>query len=93
MEIYKEAVARCLTAPLGKSIDEVVAMLRLPPEPDMGDYAFPCFTAGLRKVDTKPPLPISLTHNHWNDGLRDNNLFSVWRVFLRWISGLSTERR
>lgn len=56
MEIYKEAVARCLTAPLGKSIDEVVAMLRLPPEPDMGDYAFPCFTLAKERQQAPPQI-------------------------------------
>ena len=43
MELYKEAVAQCLAAPLGETVENVKAMLRLPPEPEMGDYAFPCF--------------------------------------------------
>ena len=43
MEQYKEAVAQCLAAPLGEPVEHVMAMLRQPPEPDMGDYAFPCF--------------------------------------------------
>lgn len=60
MEIYKEAVARCLTAPLGKSIDEVVAMLRLPPEPDMGDYAFPCFTLAQERKQAPPQIAAAL---------------------------------
>ena len=60
MEIYKEAVARCLTAPLGKSIDEVVAMLRLPPEPDMGDYAFPCFTLAKERKQAPPQIASEL---------------------------------
>jgi arginyl-tRNA synthetase len=29
---------------LGKSREEIAALLRLPPEPGLGDYAFPCFT-------------------------------------------------
>jgi arginyl-tRNA synthetase len=60
VEIYKEAVARCLTAPLGKSIDEVVAMLRLPPEPDMGDYAFPCFTLAKERKQAPPQIAAAL---------------------------------
>jgi arginyl-tRNA synthetase len=60
VEIYKEAVARCLTAPLGKSIDEVVAMLRLPPEPDMGDYAFPCFTLAQERKQAPPQIAAAL---------------------------------
>jgi len=60
VEIYKEAVARCLTAPLGKSIDEVVALLRLPPEPDMGDYAFPCFTLAKERKQAPPQIAAAL---------------------------------
>ena len=60
MEIYKEAVARCLTALLGKSIDEVVTMLRLPPEPDMGDYAFPCFTLAKERKQAPPQIAVAL---------------------------------
>ncbi|HEY7710744.1 MAG TPA: arginine--tRNA ligase [Candidatus Entotheonella sp.] len=60
MEIYKEAVARCLTVPLGKSIDEVMALLRLPPEPDMGDYAFPCFTLAKERQQAPPQVAAAL---------------------------------
>lgn len=60
MEIYKEAVARCLTVPLGKSIDEVMALLRLPPEPDMGDYAFPCFTLAKERKQAPPQIAAAL---------------------------------
>lgn len=57
MELYKEAVARCLTVPLDESIENVMAMLRLPPEPEMGDYAFPCFT--LAKTWKQAPQQIA----------------------------------
>jgi arginyl-tRNA synthetase len=60
VEIYKEAVARCLTVPLGKSIDEVMALLRLPPEPDMGDYAFPCFTLAKERKQAPPQIAAAL---------------------------------
>ena len=44
MEAYKEAVAQCLTEPLGQPPEAIVALLRTPPEPAWGDYALPCFT-------------------------------------------------
>ena len=44
MEAYKEAIAQCLTAPLGQPPEAIVALLRTPPEPAWGDYALPCFT-------------------------------------------------
>lgn len=59
MELYKEAIARCLAVPLDKSIDEVVALLRTPPEPELGDYAFPCFT--LAKEWRQAPAQIAAT--------------------------------
>ncbi|HEY7492284.1 MAG TPA: arginine--tRNA ligase [Candidatus Tectomicrobia bacterium] len=43
MEVYKDAIAKCLSTPLGKPIADIVAMLRTPPEPGWGDYALPCF--------------------------------------------------
>ena len=60
MEIYKEAVAQCLTVPLGKSIDEIVGLLRLPPEPEMGDYAFPCFTLAKEWRQAPPQIASAL---------------------------------
>ena len=44
MEAYKEAVAQCLTEPLGQPPEAIVALLRTPPEPAWGDYALPCFS-------------------------------------------------
>ena len=44
MEAYKEAVAQCLSEPLGQPAEAIVALLRTPPEPALGDYALPCFT-------------------------------------------------
>ena len=44
MEVYKRAIAACLTARLTKSLADIVDLLRTPPEPDLGDYAFPCFS-------------------------------------------------
>jgi arginyl-tRNA synthetase len=58
VEFYKEAVAQCLVAPLGEPIETVMAMLRQPPEPEMGDYTFPCFT--LAKTWKQAPQQIAL---------------------------------
>ena len=57
MEAYKEAIAKCLTEPLGQSTEAIAAMLRTPPEPSWGDYAFPCFT--LAKVRRQAPQQIA----------------------------------
>jgi arginyl-tRNA synthetase len=57
VELYKEAVAQCLVAPVGEPVETVMAMLRQPPEPEMGDYAFPCFT--LAKAWKQAPQQIA----------------------------------
>ncbi len=44
MDVYKAAVARCLVEPLGQTLEEIVPLLRTPPEQSWGDYTFPCFT-------------------------------------------------
>ena len=44
MEAYKEAIAKCLSDPLGQPAEAIAAMLRTPPEAAWGDFAFPCFT-------------------------------------------------
>jgi arginyl-tRNA synthetase len=59
VEVYKEAIARCLTAPLDKSMSEIMALLRTPPEPELGDYAFPCFA--LAKEWRRAPQQIAVT--------------------------------
>ena len=56
---FREAIAAALAAvPAWEgrfSADEVAAMLETPPNPDLGDFAFPCFKLAktLRKA---PPL-------------------------------------
>lgn len=44
MEVYKEAIARCLTTSLDKPVADIVELLRTPPDPELGDYALPCYT-------------------------------------------------
>ena len=57
MEAYKEAIAKCLTETLGRSTEAITAMLRVPPESNWGDYAFPCFS--LAKERRQAPQQIA----------------------------------
>ena len=43
MDVYKEAIARCLRTSLDKPVADIVELLRTPPDPGLGDYAFPCY--------------------------------------------------
>jgi arginyl-tRNA synthetase len=60
VEVYKEAVAQCLVEPVGKSRDEIVALLRIPPEPALGDYAFPCCTLAQEWKQAPPRIAATL---------------------------------
>lgn len=59
MDAYKEAIARCLTTRLDKPIADILPLLRTPPAPDLGDYAFPCFM--LAKEWRQAPQRIAAT--------------------------------
>jgi arginyl-tRNA synthetase len=59
VDVYKEAIARQLTVPLAKPIADIVALLRTPPESEMGDYALPCFV--LAKERRQAPQQIAST--------------------------------
>lgn len=57
MEAYKQVIAQCLTELLAQSADSIAALLRTPPEPDWGDFAFPCHT--LSKAWKQAPQEIA----------------------------------
>lgn len=52
---YKEYIAKKLETATGLSVDELMNVMEIPPEPKMGDIAFPCFilAKAMRKA---PPL-------------------------------------
>jgi arginyl-tRNA synthetase len=60
VDIYKEVIAQCLAGLLGKSCDDIVAMLRTPPEPELGDYAFPCFILAKEWRQAPPQIAATL---------------------------------
>src|SRR3989344_1782429 len=43
---FKEELIQLLTAETGLAKDEVSILLAVPPDPRLGDYAFPCFKLG-----------------------------------------------
>ena len=53
--IFKKEIAKVLSRALGKEVD--VSIIEIPPNPLMGDYAFPCFT--LAKEMKKNPSDIA----------------------------------
>ncbi len=58
MRDYKEAIAKALNeAEIGLSYDEILANVEIPPDAEMGDYAFPCFK--LAKVMRMAPPRIA----------------------------------
>ena len=63
MEAYKEAVGKCLAEPLGQPLEAVVTLLRTPPEPAWGDYAFPCFTLAKAWRQAPPQVAAQLAES------------------------------
>lgn len=58
MQDFKLAIANCLKEQIEDlTIEEIVALIEVPPNKDMGDFAFPCFK--LAKIFRKAPNMIS----------------------------------
>ena len=54
---YQLEVAQFIADNLKKDVNEIVGSLEFPPNPKLGDYAFPCFT--FAKVLKKSPQEIA----------------------------------
>ncbi len=70
MEIFRKKVAELLAVPTGLSQAEVSNLLEVPPQPEMGDFAFPCFR--LAQKFRKSPAAIA---TDLMGKLQDNALF------------------
>ena len=58
MQDFKVAIANCLKEKIEDlTLEEIIALIEVPPNKDMGDYAFPCFK--LAKVFRKAPNMIA----------------------------------
>ncbi|MGA1199840.1 MAG: arginine--tRNA ligase, partial [Candidatus Latescibacterota bacterium] len=54
---FVDEIAHQVAQATGLGADDVVVMMETPPKPEMGDYAFPCFT--LAKTFRKAPNVIA----------------------------------
>lgn len=54
---FRKTIVRLLAAKTNLSEDEIDKCVEIPPDPKMGDYAFPCFS--LSKMLKKPPAKIA----------------------------------
>ncbi len=57
MEHFKEQLALILEEPTGLGREEIQPLLEVPPNVDLGDYAFPCFR--LARAFKQPPAEIA----------------------------------
>lgn len=58
MQDFKVAIANCLKEKINDlTLEEIIALIEIPPNKEMGDYAFPCFK--LAKVFRKAPNMIA----------------------------------
>ncbi|MBN1645523.1 arginine--tRNA ligase, partial [Candidatus Woesearchaeota archaeon] len=58
MDEYKARIAEMLAGAVGKSVPDIEALMEVPSNPEMGDFAFPCFT--LSKEWKKAPNQIAV---------------------------------
>ena len=54
---YKHEIAKILEKKIGLNIEKIESLLEIPPDLEMGDFAFPCFT--LSKKLKKSPINIA----------------------------------
>ncbi|NLN49489.1 MAG: hypothetical protein GX154_10485 [Clostridiales bacterium] len=54
---FKLEVAKKISKQVDMELEKVLSLIEIPPQSNMGDYAFPCFQ--LAKVMRKPPHLIS----------------------------------
>ena len=52
---FKQELGKSLAACLPLSVEDIVSAIETPPDPAMGDYAFPCFKAA-KALKKAPPL-------------------------------------
>lgn len=55
VEQYKKQFAAALAEKTGLEASEIEGMIELPPQSDMGDLAFPCFTLA-KSLKKAPPM-------------------------------------
>ena len=56
--VFEEEAARLINKFVSISVPEIMSLLEVPPDPNLGDLAFPCFV--LAKVKKQPPAKIAL---------------------------------
>lgn len=54
---FVEAITRQIAGATGLAVDAVAELMEIPPKPELGDYAFPCFA--LAKTMRKAPVAIA----------------------------------
>ena len=52
---YKDLIATNISKITGLDKDKVYSLIEIPPQLDMGDYAFPCFTLA-KELRKAPPM-------------------------------------
>ncbi len=57
LEIYKEQFGDALASQIDMPQERLLGMIEMPPKPEMGDLAFPCFS--LAKMKGKAPNVIA----------------------------------
>ena len=66
---YKEEIAKKINAVTNVAISELEEYIEIPPNPEMGDYAFPCFKLAKELRKAPPAIATELKENIVADGV------------------------
>ncbi|MBQ9280459.1 MAG: arginine--tRNA ligase [Clostridia bacterium] len=66
---YKEEIAKKINAVTNVAISELEEYIEIPPNPEMGDYAFPCFKLAKELRKAPPAIATELKENIVVDGV------------------------
>lgn len=67
--MFTQTIVKILTQVTGLSAKDVAELIEIPPTPELGDYAFPCFSLAKQKKKAPPEIAKELANKISPDGL------------------------
>lgn len=88
MKDQKELIAKKLESlNIGLSYDEIYNLIEIPPQDDMGDYSFPCFS--LAKIKRKNPAQIASELKEEIGGIETIEKIEVLNAYINFFADKS----
>lgn len=65
---YKKKFGEVLASKTGMAVEDIVLLIETPPQSDMGDLAFPCFSLAKALKKAPPAIAAELTQGMRDEG-------------------------